>query len=86
MQAQGGLTMETVRAGQPITYHGSIIRYHGPAVALSRCPCRMCAFDLMANGRRRYLVLCEDGVMSHVRETSFTPVEIPDTVQALFQS
>jgi hypothetical protein len=78
--------MTTVRPGQPVTYHGSITPAHGPAVALGPCPCRLCAIDLIATGSRRYLVLCPDGVMSHVREISVTPVEIPDTVEALFQS
>lgn len=78
--------MATVRPGQPVTYHGSITRNHGPAVVLGACPCRLCAIEFVATANRRYFVLCTDGVMSHVRETSFTPVEIPDTVAALFQS
>jgi hypothetical protein len=46
----------------------------------------MCAIDLMATGARRYVVLGADGVMSHVRAISVTPVEIPDTVEALYLS
>ncbi len=78
--------MASIRPGQPVIYHGSIISAHGPAVALGPCPCRLCAIDLMATGARRYLVLGAEGVMSHVRAVSITPVEIPDTVEALFQS
>ena len=79
--------MSPVHPGQPITYHGSLTKHHGPAVLLGLCdcgarPCRdyiyaapeLWRYKIEVTGRR---------TVEHVRRGSFSPIEIPDTIGSI---